>query len=73
MYNCSLLSGIFPDDWKLAKISPIYKSGNKQECGNYRPISVLSVVAKIFEKLVCGKLNCYFKEHQNSYKISVWF
>ena len=35
IYNCSLLSGIFPD-WKLAKVSPIYKSGNKQECGNYR-------------------------------------
>ena len=64
IYNCSLLSGIFPDDWKLAKVSPIYKSGNKQECGNYRPISVLSVVAKIFEKLVCGQLNCYFKKHQ---------
>ena len=64
IYNCSLLSGIFPDDWKLAKVSPIYKSGNKQECGNYRPISVLSVVAKIFEKLVCGQLNFYFKEHQ---------
>jgi hypothetical protein len=44
IYNCSFLSGIFPDDWKLAKVSPIYKSGNKQECGNYRPwISVLSV------------------------------
>jgi hypothetical protein len=74
IYNCFLLSGIFPDDWKMAKVSPIYKSWNKQECGNYRPISVLSVVSKIFEKLVCGQLNCYFKEHHaDSYKISVWF
>ena len=58
MYNCSLLSGIFPDEWKLARVSPIYKSGDKQECENYRPISVLSVAAKIFERLVCGQLDC---------------
>ncbi len=64
IFNCSLLSGIFPDDWKLARVSPIYKSGDKQECGNYRPISVLSVVAKIFEQLVCGQLNHYLKEKQ---------
>ena len=63
IYNCSLLSGILPDDWKKARVSPIYKSGDKQECGNYRPISVLSVVAKIFEKLVGGQLNYYLKEN----------
>ena len=62
IYNCSLLSGIFPDGWKLARVSPVYKSGDKQECENYRPISVLSVAAKIFEKLVCGQLDCYLKK-----------
>ena len=64
IFNCSLLSGIFPDDWELARVSPTYKSGDKQQCGNYRPISVLSVVVKIFEKLVCGQLNHYLKENQ---------
>jgi hypothetical protein len=64
IFNCFLLTGIFPDDWKLARVSPIYKSGDKQECGNYRPMSVLSVVAKIFEKLVCGQLNQYLKENE---------
>ena len=38
--NCSLSSGIFPDDWKKARVSPIFKAGDKDECGNYRPISV---------------------------------
>ena len=57
IYNCSPLSGIFPDDWKLARVSTIYKSGDKQECDN-------SVIAKTFEKLVYGQLNCYFKENQ---------
>ncbi len=47
MRFCSLLSGIFPDDWKLARISPIYKSGDKQECGNYRPISVFSIISVV--------------------------
>ena len=40
IFNYSLLTGIFPDDWKLARVSSVYKSGDKQECGNYRPISV---------------------------------
>ena len=37
---------------KLAKVTPIYKSGDKTECGNYRPISVIPAVTKLFEKLV---------------------
>ena len=40
-----------------AKINPIHKSGDKKICGNYRPISILSIVAKLFEKLVCAQLN----------------
>ena len=52
IFNLSLQSGTFPDDWKLARITPIYKDGSKTECGNYRPISVISIVAKVFEKLV---------------------
>jgi hypothetical protein len=51
IFNQSLLTGVFPDDFKVAIISPIFKSESKLECNNYRPISVLSVVAKVFEKL----------------------
>ena len=74
IYDCSLSSGIFPDDWKKARVSPIFKSGNKEECGNYRPISVLSVVAKIFEKLVCGQLSSYLKEENilTKYQSGFW-
>ena len=43
---------IFPYDLKLAKVTLIYNSGDKTECGNYLPISVISAVAKVFEKLV---------------------
>ena len=43
IYNSSLENGAFPDIWKLTRVSPIYKSGPKNELNNYRPISVISV------------------------------
>ena len=52
IFNVSLQRAIFPNDWKLAKVTSIFKEGNKPDCGNYRPISVISAVAKLFEKLV---------------------
>ena len=47
-----MAEGIFPSDRKNARVSPIYKSGNRDECRNYRPIPVLSTMSKIFEKIV---------------------
>lgn len=57
--NCSLKSGIFPQSLKLAKVSPIYKSGSKSDPGNYRSISILSINSKIFEAVVHTRLNKY--------------
>ena len=45
--NLSVIKGIFPNDWKQAHISPIYKEGSNTDPNNYRPISVLSAVLKI--------------------------
>ena len=53
--------GKFPDDVKMAIISPIYKTGNKTESTNYRPISVLSVVTKIFEAIISQQLSNYLE------------
>ena len=53
IFNWSLEAGIFSDDFKIARICPIYKGkGSTSDPDNYRPISVLSVVARLFEKLV---------------------
>ena len=44
--------GIFPDELKLAKVIPIYKSGSTIYLNNYRPITVLNIFSKIFERLM---------------------
>ena len=63
IFNLSLHQGIFPGDWKHARISPIFKSGDTEDCSNYRPISVLSIVSNVFEKLVYLQLYDYFTEN----------
>ena len=57
IFNLSFKSGIFPDLMKLAKVIPIFKTGSKLSVNNYRPISLLSIFSKIFEKLVHKQLN----------------
>ncbi len=61
--NC-IMNGDLPDDWKLAKVTPIYKNkGPKEDCGNYRPISVICHIAKIMEKSVQIQLKEYLMKH----------
>ena len=48
----------------MACISPIHKRESKTECSNYRPMSVISVVAKVFEKLISGQLMEYLETNQ---------
>jgi hypothetical protein len=52
----SIHTGIFPV-WKEARVSPVYKNGAKHEPSNYRPISVIPTVSKIFEKIIFDQLN----------------
>ena len=63
IFNMIISTGIFPTDWKLAKVTPIFKKGKKDEMNNYRPISVISVVAKIFEKLIFEQLYEYLNNN----------
>ena len=48
IFNQSLSLGVFPEMMKVAKVTPIYKKGQKDVPGNYRPISVLPLLAKVF-------------------------
>ena len=56
IFNQFILTGILPDDLKVAIISPVHKSGDKANYINYRPISVLSTMSKVFEKLISKQL-----------------
>ena len=63
LFNLSLDTSTFPDDWKLAKVSPVYKSGDWCNSNNYRPISVISAVARIFKKLSYDQLENYVTKY----------
>ena len=51
IFNRSLATGIVPSLLKIAKITPIFKSGDNQIFNNYRPISILPSISKILQKL----------------------
>ncbi|MEW8545919.1 MAG: endonuclease/exonuclease/phosphatase family protein, partial [Candidatus Thiodiazotropha sp.] len=69
LINKSLITGQFPAQLKLAKVFPIYKGGTKLDPSNYRPISILPTISKIFEKHInshlMGFLNKYKLIHEN--------
>ena len=56
LMNRSLAEGSIPMDWKHAIVTPVFKSGTKTDLSNYRPISVLPVFCKIFERATSVKL-----------------
>ena len=58
--NQSLTSGIFPNSLKIAKVTPIFKKENSKLITNYRPISVLPVISKIFKSVIHEQLSEYF-------------
>ena len=65
--NC-LQTGMFPDSLKLANIIPIFKKGATNLCCNYRPISLLSNVSKILEKVMHIRLYAFLEDHKLIYK-----
>lgn len=62
--NKSFETGTVPDQLKVAKVCPIYKSGEKSDISNYRPISILPSFSKIFEKLAYSRLLNYLDKYK---------
>ena len=60
----SILTGIYPNDWKEAKVTPLFKKGLKSDPNNYRPISLIPVVSKVFEKIVYNKRYHYLDDNK---------
>ena len=68
IYNLSFRTGIFADSLEIAKVTPVYKKGSKFECCNYRPITLLSNLDKIIEKLMRKRLMGFLNHQKVLYK-----
>ena len=55
-FNQYMDQGIFPNELKIGKVTPVFKKGDKQKFENYRPISILPIFGKIFEKIIYSRL-----------------
>ncbi len=62
IYNLSLKFGEFPDKLKIAKIIPVFKADSKLQPGNYRPISLLPIIGKVFERLVYNRVYSFISK-----------
>ena len=63
IFEMSLRQGIVPVDWKAAHIIPIHKGGSKKIPGNYRPVSLTSVVCKVFESVLKDAIVNHLREN----------
>ena len=63
LINRSIQSHTFPSSWKCSKVIPLYKSGDRTNASNYRPISVLPALSKLMEKAVYTQLYDYLTEN----------
>lgn len=64
LFNKCFDEGIFPDQFKLARIVPVHKKGSTSDPKNYRPISLLPTLSKIFEKLIKSRLLSHFNSNR---------
>ena len=69
--NLSISQGIFPEQLKIANVIPLYKSDDSMSFNNYRPVSVLCVLSKIFEKIMYNRVTAFLEIfkilHDNQY------
>ena len=60
LFNLYFEKCFIPLEWKSAVVTPLYKKGDRSDINNYRGISVLPPIAKVFEKLIASQINSYF-------------
>ena len=71
--NNSLSSGIFPKELKIANVIPLYKAGDSSRFTNYRPVSLLSTVSKVFEKIFYKRLLEFLRKYNILYNLQFGF
>ncbi|KAK4816287.1 hypothetical protein QYF61_014585 [Mycteria americana] len=60
----SWLTGEVPADWRLANVTPIFKKGRKEDLGNYRPVSLTSVLGKLMEQIILSAITWHVEDNQ---------
>ena len=73
IFNLSVTTGVFPTNFKNAKIVPVDKKESKLDFSNYRSISLLSNLDKIFEKLMQNRLNDFLEKNNIIYPLQFGF
>jgi hypothetical protein len=63
IFNMSFQLGAYPEQLKIAKVTPVFKGGDSSKLSNYRPISLLNSVSKILEKLMHNRMVAFLTEH----------
>ena len=63
MINQTLITGVFPSKLKISRIKPLFKNGDAAVISNYRPISLLPSLSKIYEKVIFQQMLEYFNSH----------
>ena len=73
LFNKSIQTGVIPEEWKKANVTPIFKKGTKGDPGNYRPVSLTSVPCKLLETIIKDRImqhliaNKLIKESQHGF------
>lgn len=73
LINACFSEGVFPDVFKTSKVIPVYKKGDVDDPGNYRPISLISTFAKIIEIILKNRLSKYFEKYGLLHKYQFGF
>lgn len=63
IFNMSLVTGRYPQSFKLARVIPVFKKGDPNQCNNYRPISILPCISKILERIAYDQLYTFLSKH----------
>ncbi|KFO70702.1 hypothetical protein N303_03709, partial [Cuculus canorus] len=64
IFQRSWLTGEVPLDWRLADVVPIYKKGCREDAGNYRPVSLTSVLGKVMEQVILSAIMKHMQENR---------
>ena len=73
LINLSILKSVFPEQCKIAKLKPLFKKGSNLEPKNYRPISLLPLISKLFEKIIQNQTQKYLDENNILYRYQSGF